>query len=560
MKAETRSSNPRPESSSGGSWFDHSGDALRTPLVGSSGMVYRPFLLLGEGGMARVFLAHAAGSSGFAKLVVLKVARQRVDALGDRDLFLKEAWLTARFNHPNLVQVYEVVQTGDTPYLVMEYLDGQPLSRLREGKQLGRPMMLAIVSEALVGLHHVHELKDFDGLPLNIVHRDVSPHNIFVTYDGVVKVLDFGIAKSVVAVDDTRTGEVKGKLRYMAPEQLLGEAVDRRADVFAMGAILWEMAVGAPMWRNVTEPNLIHRLAKGDIPRPSEHATVEPELERIIVKASAADAGDRYATALELQQELEAYLTRCDDSSSMRSIGLALGAAFEPERAEAQRAISLALRESKAPPPMVAAELASPADSEQVAVSPQEAKEATGAQSRARGRWSLPALATTVAFALGGALLIWRPPLPGPPPEVAALRPSLTPEPPIRISVRVTPAESTIELDGKQVGIGEATLAMAADSAEHQLTLAAPGYVRSTRTLKFDRAQDLNVALERESAAMPAPELQVPSATSRRQVAPAARRGAGAPRESRPAPAAESPCDPPYFFKGGIKTYKPECL
>ena len=217
-------------------------------------------------------------------------------------MFLAEARLCARLNHPNLVQVYEVNLASEAPCLVMEYLDGKPLSVLLSGTHLPKRMLLSVISEVLSGLHHAHELRNFDGSALNIVHRDVSPHNVFVTYDGAAKILDFGIARMATAVSETATGEVKGKLTYMAPEQLLGEELDRRADIFAVGSILWEAAVGKRLWENVSEATLMHRLASGDIPRPSQHVPVDPTLERIIVKATAAHRSERYRTAADLQE------------------------------------------------------------------------------------------------------------------------------------------------------------------------------------------------------------------------------------------------------------------
>src|SRR6185369_17155375 len=229
------------------------GVAEGTEIPGSSGMTYRPLLELGEGGMARIVLALAAGPGGFNKLVVLKVIRSAQDSTEIRRLLLAEARLSARLNHPNVVQVQEVVHTEEGPYLVMEYLDGRPLSAVRDCAAITPNIVMTAISEALSGLHHAHELTDFDGTPLHIVHRDVSPHNIFLTFDGVAKVLDFGIAKMRNETTSTETGSVKGKIAYMPPEQLLGEGVDRRADIFAAGSMLWEAATSARMWANASQ-------------------------------------------------------------------------------------------------------------------------------------------------------------------------------------------------------------------------------------------------------------------------------------------------------------------
>jgi eukaryotic-like serine/threonine-protein kinase len=318
---------------------------------------YRPFLELGEGGMAKVFLARAQGPGGFTKLVVLKTMRETdVEDGAIRQMFVDEARLSARFNHPNLVQVQEVSLHADPPFLVMEYLDGKPMSALRSSERITLGMRLAIISEVLTGLHHAHTLCDYDGSPLGIVHRDVSPHNVFITYDGSVKVLDFGIAKMVTNSTRTEAGEIKGKLAYMAPEQMLGATIDRRADVFSVGSLLWEAAVGKRMWDGMSEAQLMHRLAIGDIPRPSQHGSVDQELEEIIVKATASDPDQRFSSAQELQQELDRYRARAAEHCSLREIGTALADTFQTDRRRSSELISAALQNSMPPPPAEAEE------------------------------------------------------------------------------------------------------------------------------------------------------------------------------------------------------------
>src|SRR5262249_29472179 len=172
-------------------------------------------------------------------------------------MFLDEARLSARLHHPNVVQTYEVVRHEGRLAIAMEYLHGQPLKavlgRLGGARALALPTRLRLVTSVLAGLEYAHGLADFDGRPLEVVHRDVSPHNVIVTYDGHVKLLDFGVAKTLAACHQTRPGGVKGKLTYLAPEAVRGERVDRRADVFSVGVMLWEILAGRRMWGRNSE-------------------------------------------------------------------------------------------------------------------------------------------------------------------------------------------------------------------------------------------------------------------------------------------------------------------
>ena len=275
---------------------------------------YRFIAALGSGGMAVVHLAVVHGPSGFNKLVVLKQIHPEYsedpEILG---MFLDEARLAARLSHPNVVQTNEVGHEGERHFMAMEYLDGQPLSRVlrRLQRHGGLPLVmhLQVIADTLGGLHHAHELADYDGSPLGVVHRDVNPQNVFVTYDGAVKVVDFGIAKARNAVTHTRDGMVRGKVAYMAPEQVLNDRVDRRADIFAAGVMLWEAATGARPWKGVAEPTMMKALLAGEFPaaRGLAPEIAEP-LEAMIRKALSLDRRDRYATAAELQGAIEAYL------------------------------------------------------------------------------------------------------------------------------------------------------------------------------------------------------------------------------------------------------------
>ena len=298
----------------------------------------RLLLELGRGGMGTVYLAATSGPGGFQKLSVVK--RLTPDLACDPDflkMFLDEARLAARLNHPNIVQTLEVGADERGHFIEMEYMEGQSLQTLVRGAAkshaLTTPLAIWILAQTLAGLHHAHELTAYDGTALHVVHRDVSPHNVFVTYDGAVKLLDFGIAKAADSSSRTATGVFKGKLHYMAPEQVLLRPVDRRADVFAVGVILWQLLTGERLWGGLADHEVVEKLADGCIPSPRSLAPEVPEdLDAICMRALAATPDERYATAADFEAALEDHLERSGARPTPRQLGKVLCAFFRLER------------------------------------------------------------------------------------------------------------------------------------------------------------------------------------------------------------------------------------
>jgi serine/threonine protein kinase len=304
--------------------------------------------------MADVFLALSTGPFGAKKLVVLKCPRAFDQEYAG--MFMDEARLAMRLNHPNVVQTYDVGVHDGSFFLAMEFLEGQPLHRLlvamaREGRYLSHGHLARIVSDALAGLHYAHELCDYDGTPLQIVHRDVSPHNLFVTYDGHVKVVDFGIAKATLNVVSTAAGSVKGKLAYMAPEHAMSGIVDRRADLFAMGIVLWEMIARRRLITGVQSSERLNRLLTMEFPPLSaEVANVHPLLEVVAMRALQRDPRERYQTAAEMRDALEAYIGACGEPVRSTEIAATTAALFADIRVEMSARIRTYVRSTMPQP------------------------------------------------------------------------------------------------------------------------------------------------------------------------------------------------------------------
>jgi len=275
---------------------------------------------LASGGMATVYLARMDGIHGFEKIVALK--RIHPHLVSDRsylNMFLDEARIASGITHPNVCSVFDFGEFNGEYYLAMEYLVGEPLARLwrragvspEQRKSLLFPLKVAkVIEEACEGLHAAHESKDTKGQPLNVVHRDVTPRNLFITYSGAVQVVDFGIASAKQRVHQTSTGQLKGTVPYMAPEQVRGGQVDRRVDIWGLGVVLWELLTLERLFRRETEVESMYAVLMDDIPTPSARRPgIPPELDAIVMKALQREPKKRWRTAREMGQALREFAT-----------------------------------------------------------------------------------------------------------------------------------------------------------------------------------------------------------------------------------------------------------
>ena len=293
--------------------------ALREPPPGVPDRIgrYEVVSHLATGGMAQILLARQTGLGSFERHVVLKtILRERAADERFVTMFLDEAKLAATLNHHNVAQVYEVDHADGAYFMAMEYVHGENgrailEATLRRGWTIPLELAVMIISGAAAGLHHAHERLSTSGSPLNIVHRDVSPGNIMVGYDGSIKVLDFGIAKAEERATKTMGGTIKGKYGYMSPEQCKGKPVDRRSDIFALGIVLYELTTLRRAFKGADDFETMKRIVAVDVARPSAVvAGYPPELEAIVLAAMAGEPEARFQTAQALSEALDAFAVR----------------------------------------------------------------------------------------------------------------------------------------------------------------------------------------------------------------------------------------------------------
>jgi serine/threonine-protein kinase len=566
---------------------------LRFPTsVHAVSQSYIDILTLGRGGMGEVKLAVAQGASGFKRLQVVKRLRPELTENAEFvAMFLQEARLAARLSHPNIVQTNEVGHDGTSYYIAMEYLEGRTLSSiLRRSRRtktdsstatdgpsslassaapisvaapggaditLPLPMHLRVIADTLEGLHFAHELCDDARNPLHLVHRDVSPVNIFVTYDGVIKVLDFGIAKAADADVHTRTGVIKGKVAYMAPEQFFSKQIDRRCDVYAVGVMLWEAATGERLWHGLSDMEIVKRLGAKAIPSPvSVNPAVHPRLNEIVLKAMALKADQRYPTAAALQEDIEELLVELGGASS-RAVGLFFAEVFASDRLKIKQATEKKLRElahgapsgpistprsstslerSPSHPHLsgvgsslvsgLSAEDATPPSTPSISIrqgGPQRSSVArTSSQpdhfaSRSahitqdsayalappppqRSRILAPLLASTAAAIIVAAVTVAYVELrPGPTAPVAPPPTESTPPPPVKktqLAVQATPADAQIYLDDAMLPANPYVSEFPMDNNAHRIRVEAHGFIPQTHLVSFNQpTQALKVTL-----------------------------------------------------------------
>jgi eukaryotic-like serine/threonine-protein kinase len=284
-------------------------DAVAPPrIVGR----YALFDEIAAGGMATVHLGRLVGQVGFSRTVAVK--RLHPQYAKDHDfvsMFVDEAKLASRIQHPNVVSTLDVVKTDDELFLVMEYVQGESLSKLvrqaaRGGERIPVNIVVSVMSGMLHGLHAAHEAKSENREPLNLVHRDISPQNVLVGVDGVARVLDFGVAKAQVRSGATKDGQMKGKLSYMSPEQLNGHEVDRRSDVFSAGIVLWEALAGKRLFAGADTGEILAKVLRSEIPPPKSLLPELPDaVSDAVMKALQRDAAERFQTAKEFAVALE---------------------------------------------------------------------------------------------------------------------------------------------------------------------------------------------------------------------------------------------------------------
>jgi len=489
---------------------------------------FRDIVELGKGGMGDVFLTVASGPNGFNKLLVVK--RLRETLASDPDfllMFLNEARLAARLNHPNIVHTYEVGSDGSRHYIAMEYLQGQSLNRLirRAGASgaLTLQMQLRVLADALAGLHYAHELTDYDGTPLAIVHRDVSPANIFVLYDGQVKLVDFGIAKTVNS-GETKAGIFKGKIQYVSPEQYTGGEIDRRADIYSAGVVLWEAVTGRRMWQDVRDLTVMHRVGTGDIPRPtSVDPRVPAHLETMCMKALALRKEDRYPTAAAFQADVEDFLRELGSRVSARDVGALASAKFADDRAQIKSLIEDQLRLVRENPESQS--LVPTVTLQQDTSSRPRATEASlflaFAPPSNRRRNVVIALGTVLAAILVG-LVLWSSPTPTPTagaapasavsvaaPSAAASQlasepsaasppaPAATPQ--VKLTLEIEPENARVLVDGAFLPSNGESAKFAKDDAMHKVRAEAPGFRPKSEWVRFD-SNDVTVRMSLEPA------------------------------------------------------------
>ncbi len=314
---------------------------------------YALFDFIGKGGMAEIYLARAQTELGGARLCVVKqILPELASHPQFAEMLIHEAKLSARLSHANIVQVFDLGRADERLFIAMDYVEGFDLNELlkrctKQKVPLPLEFALLIIGEALKGLGYAHRRLDDDGKPLGIVHRDMSPSNILVSFEGEVKLCDFGIARATELVEPAGVESddaIKGKAGYMSPEHARGEKIDARADLFAIGIVLWELLAGRRLYKRDDDLSLLEQARRAEIPElPLRGLTNEEQLHAVVRKALSVDREGRYATAHAMHQDLEAYVAGAKLVASPLRLGEWLVANFGTDMVSQRRARERAL-------------------------------------------------------------------------------------------------------------------------------------------------------------------------------------------------------------------------
>ena len=464
---------------------------------------------LDVGGMAEILLGQLRGARGFEHPVVIKRILPHLSSDPSFvQMFLDEASIAAGIRHPNVVHVHELGQEGEDLFLVMEYLEGEPahgvqLRAAARGMRLDPGICAWIVAQAAAGLHAAHELTSPDGRVRNVVHRDVSPQNVFITYSGQVKVLDFGIAKAADRNTKTDTGLVKGKFNYMSPEQCRGEPVDRRTDVFALGVVLYELLTGRRLFKRSTQAATIRAVLEHEVIPPSELVPdIPPELESACMKALSRSRKRRYQSAAELRRDLLRVAIAGHDEMPEQRLASLMRELFGDRiavKSEMLRKVEHGEVLTALPPTVADAEVQLPlVDTDARAVTDTSHVHARAAPRR---RLLVP-LVAIAAIALVGAAALFA--LDDPDPSLAPAAPgaAATPSREVSIQIRTTPPGATVAWNGERVGTTPLRLERARTVSPARVRLELEGHEPLEERIVADVDQRLSFSLR----AVPPPE------------------------------------------------------
>jgi serine/threonine protein kinase len=440
---------------------------------------YQIIRRLAVGGMGEVFLARQSSVAGFDRLIILKsLLPDLADQKDFVDQFLDEARVAATLNHPNIVSIYEVGQWNGTYFIAMEYIRGDNLSRLQRAAERAKraiPLDVAafIIHDAAHALDHAHKATNIHGQAQNIVHRDVSPQNIMVRTDGVTKVVDFGIAKAANRSSRTATGLLKGKVQYMAPEQVSGMELDGRADQFALGVTLWEMIAARKLFTGGNEIEVLKAVIQAPIPPLSSvRADIPPQLAHVVDKMLARDRDARYATLADAAADLKKFLDLAGMKNAQQHttefVADMLGAEID------QKTVDLTPSSAN----NFVINLSSPSTSP-------TSMHAAGLPRRAKIGIAAGVSVALVLAVLTAAIVFVPPPEN---PQVGVLPVTPTPGAKPQLAVETQPTGAVVKVDGVEIGKTPVTVDVTPD-VEHTVTVDAPGFETRTEKLKLAAGQ-----------------------------------------------------------------------
>jgi serine/threonine-protein kinase len=488
--------------------------------------------------MGKVWAARSLGARPNQRLVAIKTALAEELASADfQRLFLDEARIASLIQHPNVCAIHGLDEERGVIYLVMDWSDGASLRELLDAvpeHRLPHTLAVRIIAHVCAGLHAAHELEGDDGKPLGVVHRDVSPQNVLISARGHVKITDFGVAKARGQLHrPTETGEMKGKLSYMAPEQVTTKDVDRRVDIFALGCVLYEATVGKRPFHGDDALATLYQLLEQPILPPGAVLTgYPPALERIVVRALAKDPKDRYQTAEEMAQALEAWLastrTIVNETQVSETLRAALG-----ERVEARTRLihETTARLDAAQTPQPAADTNAPAKDSSVPTSESASTARSVHEAKREGaaralRWalvaaSLVAMAGLVVVATGAGRSKASPGAGKPERVVANVTPTESEPERVVITVKTEPPDAVIRIDEGPPLVSPYRATVQPDQRDRTLLASAPGYEDRTQRVRFDQTKEIVLVLPKLLATTPvrekpdrqAPRVYAPSPT-----------------------------------------------